>query len=585
MKYVYASILVALPSVAFGQDATAKATNEVAPSTPVAAPNAALEPAPPAAPVGEAAAVAPVLPPAGEAPPPEPVVQTPPPPATPGIGTGGFMDTRLTWTLGDDDLLHDTGQVFPLSQALSIGDRKQYRLFFDNLNSRFGGRENLSHLVLYKKMPAFIDNLETEASLVLRLDIAALSANDNNVNKAFYDAGSFIRLYYELQEKRGVSLTLWPIDTDRFRLGYLYDLSWGGTNAGINQSIFPRIQGASPGAKLQFEHEKFQVFAGFKTASIVQVEQSLSPGTREVEEIRVGQANYGFLAGGGVDAHKMVRIDAGTGYFQQGKFDLPDVAGESIYTLGGSARVVVHHPDQKVGQSADFLLYRNDPDKPLKLFAPESYTAGKTTWSGSLEFNHLWQKVKDFDQTGETLLQPARSGALQGTVKSGFFRASVTGIYRDLPYVLRNQPSFIPFQSIPNEATTTDELFFAAAVDYHFEGTRLTPGIGGGLQLPATFQTSSRDAASSPINRTVVVREQGNIAILPVNQDAVPIIQARVSLKWDVSDILSAVVWGQYIRDNNLTFVERDPAEGTVALRTFLSPDFFGFGTSVQARF
>ena len=78
---------------------------------------------------------------------------------------------------------------------------------------------------------------------------------------------------------------------------------------------------------------------------------------------------------------------------------------------------------------------------------------------------------------------------------------------------------------------------------------------------------------------------QGNLAILPVDRDSVPIFQARASLKWDISTILSAVVWAQYVRDNNGTFVERDPNEGTVALRTFISPDFFGFGTSMQARF
>src|SRR6185436_20862613 len=81
---------------------------------------------------------------------------------------GDFMDTRLTWTFGDDDIIHQTGQAQPLSPDASIGDRKQYRLFFDNLNSRFGGRENLTHLSLYKKMPDFISKLDTEASLVLR---------------------------------------------------------------------------------------------------------------------------------------------------------------------------------------------------------------------------------------------------------------------------------------------------------------------------------------------------------------------------------------------------------------------------------
>ncbi|MBW2459017.1 MAG: hypothetical protein JRI68_31245, partial [Deltaproteobacteria bacterium] len=32
-----------------------------------------------------------------------------------------FMDTRLTWTFGDDDLLHDTGVTVPLSPNANIG--------------------------------------------------------------------------------------------------------------------------------------------------------------------------------------------------------------------------------------------------------------------------------------------------------------------------------------------------------------------------------------------------------------------------------------------------------------------------------
>src|SRR5262249_38754728 len=127
--------------------------------------------------------------------------------------------------------------------------------------------------------------------------------------------------------------------------------------------------------------------------------------------------------------------------------------------------------------------------------------------------------------------------------------------------------------------------FFAAALDYYFDGPRLTPGLGAGVQFPATFHSTQTSNASAPIDRTVVVREQGNLAILPVNKGAVPIVQARVSLKWDVSPILSAIIWAQYVRDNNATFVERDPSEGTVSLRAFIKPDFLGFGTSVQARF
>ncbi|MBK8939141.1 MAG: hypothetical protein IPM79_16310 [Polyangiaceae bacterium] len=504
---------------------------------------------------------------------------------------GDFMDTRLTWVFGDDDVLKQTGQAFPLSPLPSVGDRRQYRMFFDNLNSRFAGRENLTHLALYKKMPGFIKDLDTEASMLLRIDLASLASNSGNVNQAFYDAGSYIRAFYHTaryddpKKVEGLGFTLWPIDTDRFRLGYLYDLSWGGTAAGINQSIFPRIVGSAPGAKFSYEHPLFSAYIGFKTAQIVQVEETLTPGTSEVEQIRIGQTNYGLLAGVSAQPQKNFHFDIGGGFFTQGKFDLPDVEGRAVWTGGAAARVVVHHEDAAVGQSIDFALYRNDPNKPQIIFRPEKYYPDKVLWQVSLEGDALFQRLKDFDVTGELTVQPAIAAALQGQLKIGFFRASLTGIFRDLPYVLRNQPSFIPFQSIPSEAETAPEFFAALAADYYIEAARLTPGVGAGLQLPSTFTSTSTDLSSAPISRTVVVRDQGNIAILPVNTGVTPIIQARASLKWDLSPIMSTIFWVQYVRDNNATFVERDPNEGTVALRTFVAPDFFGLGLAAQARF
>src|SRR4029078_3600203 len=118
----------------------------------------------------------------------------------------------------------------------------------------------------------------------------ALASNTNNVNQALYDAGSYIPAFYHTGDdpngKTGIGLTFWPIDTDRFRLGYLYDISWGGTNAAINQSIFPRLQGSSPGAKIQYDGDIFNVYFGFKTATVQQVQQTLSPGTSEIEQLK-----------------------------------------------------------------------------------------------------------------------------------------------------------------------------------------------------------------------------------------------------------------------------------------------------------
>jgi hypothetical protein len=506
--------------------------------------------------------------------------------APPGTNYGNFMDTRLSWTFGDDDFLHKTGELVPLSPNFSIGDRPQYRLFFDNLNSRFSGRENLTHLVMYKKMPGFIPKLSTEAALVLRFALASLSANTGNLNSALQDAGSYIRVFYNTgaKETEGLSATFFPLDTDRFRLGYLYDISWGGTNAGINQSIFPRIQGASPGLKIQYDAEKFYVFGGFKTATIVQPEQVLNPGGEgDVETVRVGETNFGFLGGLGVDPLKNLRFDAGAGFFQQGKFDLEDVRGKSVYTYGGSGRIVIHD-NMPVPQSVDFKLYRNDPLAPQILFAPEKYKGNEVAWSLSAEGSLLQQHLKDFNTPGAVKDQSAYAGALQGVVKLGYARLSVAGIYRNLNFVVRNVPGFIPFETLPSNAKTDPELFGAVAADYYIESLRLTPGIGGGIQMPATFRSEYTDGGL-PASRSIVVRQQGDESILPYNKDRTPILQARLSVRWTLSDVVGIVLYGQFVRDNNGTLVVRDPVEGTASLRVFQSPNRLGAGVAVQARF
>lgn len=514
--------------------------------------------------------------------------------APPGTGGHSFIDTRLTWTFGDDDFLNKTGVIVPVSPGFSIGDRPQYRMFFDNLNSRFAGRENLTHLVMYTKAPGFFPNLTTEAALVLRFDLSALSSQTGNLNSALYDSGSYIRAFYKVGEvvgadgkpkDMGLSAVFFPLDTDRMRLGYLYDISWGGTDARINESIFPRIQGSSPGLKLQFDMpDRFYAFVGFKTATIVQPVQVLNPGSEsDVEVVRVGETNYGGLTGAGVDVHQNVRFDVGAGYFQQGKFDLEDVRGKSVYTYGASGRIVVHH-QMPVPQSVDFRLYRNDPSAPMILFAPVKYNPGEVAWSASLEGSALEQHLKDFDRSGEVKNQLAKAAALQAVVTAGYARFSATGIYRDLNFVVRNVPGFIPFETLPDNTKTDPELFGAASASYHLPGPRLTPEIAGGVQMPSTFRSIFSDGGV-PASRTIVVRRQGDESILPYGQDRRAILQARLSVRWDLSNILAMVGWGQLVSDNNGTLVVRDPQEGTASLRIYQKPTRLGAGLALQARF
>ena len=506
-----------------------------------------------------------------------------------------FMDTRLTWVFGDDDILKATGDRSPLSPNPSVGDRQRYRLFFDNLNSRFAGRENLTHLVLYRKLPGFIPNLDTEAAAVLRFDMGQLAARSNNVNSAFYDAGSYLRLFYKLGSyeitnattgkkevrPKGIDLVFFPLDTDRVRLGYLYDISWGGTAQSINQSIFPRLSGQAPGAKFQYTGEGHYVYVAFKTAQIVEPTQKVT-GSQDIEFTRNQETNYGVLGGAGADVTSFLRVDAGAGYFQQGRFEQSEVLGQRVYTYGVSGRVVLHDK-MPVPSSVDFALYRNDPNSPMVIFRPETYSPGTVAWSASVEASHLRQNLKVFNAAATTL-QGATAVAAQGTVKASYFRLQGTAIYRDVPFVLRNQPSFIPFETLPAGAKTQAEMFFALAADYYVESAHLTPGLGLGLQMPSTFGSSSTNIFGTEISRTVVIRQQGDLAPLPEGKSRVPIIQARASLRWDFSTMMAAIFWLQYVRDNNSTRIEQ-ASDGTNYLRQFVAPDFLGFGTAVQARF
>lgn len=492
--------------------------------------------------------------------------------------TRDFVDTRITWTFGDDDVLTDTGQRVPVSPLPRIGDRPQYQLFFDALNSRFAGRENLTHLVLYARAPGFIPRIQTEASLVLRVDLGQLTTGSGNLNQAFYDAGTFLRVAYALNPSRprdSLSFTFFPFDTDRFRLGYLWDLSWGGN------SVFPRRVGASPGVRAQVDVGALSVWAGFKTTGIV-VPLEVVTQSRDLEVVRVEETQYGALGGLSYRAGELFRFDLSGGWFQQGRFDLPGVRGQTVYLYGASARAVFTK-GLRVSQSLDMMLYRNDPTAPFVAFSPETFSRGGVQWAVSAEGVVLRQNLADIDTPGRTQEQTGFAGAVQARMRAGYFSAGLTGLYRTVPFLLRDVPSFIPFQTIPTEATVNGELFFAAEASYAITAAHVVPSLIVGMQLPATFSSSVREGALESL-RTLVIRRAGNFSILPPGEGATPILSARFSVRWDLSRILSGVAWAQYVLDENSTLLQVD-SSGTRQVRIFQNAHQLGFGLTVQARF
>lgn len=489
-----------------------------------------------------------------------------------------FIDTRITWTFGDDDVLADTGQRVPVSPLPRIGDRQQYQLFFDALNSRFAGRENLTHLAMYARAPGFIPRVNTEAALVLRVDLSQLSTGSGNLNQAFYDAGTYLRVSYALSSQRptdALALTFFPFDTDRFRLGYLWDLSWGGND------IFPRRVGPSPGLKVSLDLGPLSLWAGFKTASIV-VPLDVVTSSRDIETVRVEETQYAGLGGVGLRLGDIGRFDLSGGWFAQGRFDFAGVRGQPVYIFGGSARVVFAQ-GLRTTQSLDMMLYRNDPTSPFVAFAPETYAPGRLQWSVSAEATAVAQNLADISNPGATTLQPGIAGAVQARVKYGYFGAGLTGLYRDAAFLLRNVPSFIPFQTFPSDAQVDPEYFVAGQLDYAFAAAHLVPSLIVGMQFPATFRSTVSEGSLQSL-RTLVIRRAGNFSILPPGEGAVPILSARASLRWDLSTIMAGIAWVQYVADANATLLQVD-GSGTRQVRIFQSPNQLGFGITMQARF
>jgi hypothetical protein len=461
------------------------------------------------------------------------------------------MDTRVTWTFGDDDVLARAGEVHPDSPLPGIGDRDGYELFFDNLDTRYTGREHLTHLVMYKKMPSLLDErLTTEAAVVMLFDIQALYGHSAAVSDVLRDDGSYIRLHYGWDRSRpqdGLEVVLFPLDTERFRIGYLWDLSWGG--GGIFTSNASRL---TPGLKVQLRSGNFYYFAGMKTA-VIRQEVEVPVGTDEHSEHRVqfvSETNYGGLTGGGVDILPWLRFDVSGGFFQSGTFPMAGLRTEPVFSYGGSARVVLHQ-GINVGMSADFSLYRNDPDAEAAVGRREEYIPGQFSWYLSLEGGVIGQHLADREFFGATREQMGYAGALQFRFKLGYLRGHATAFARNAAYMLHDTPSLVPFVAIAGEGVrVTPQIFGALGADYHFPSIHLTVGGMAGVEMPAFYEADTADLGW-------VLNDQGYRDYLPPGESPFPVIATRLSAQWDLSEILSLVALVQYIRDANQTRREK----------------------------
>jgi hypothetical protein len=451
---------------------------------------------------------------------------------------GRFMDTRITFVMSDDNLLAGTRERSP---DVGFG-RSNDELFFEGLESEKRGWETETQLVLYKRMPSYFRRLDAEAALVLELENWVDKDTWENETR-IGDDGSYLKLnlYTTADDFEGdhVSLTLFPMDSQRFLLGYTYDITWGG------EDIFPNKKGQVPGARLMWDfnvgkdHQGY-VFAGAKTARLLNT------------ELNEQQTYFGVLGGAGLDLTGFLRFDLNGGYFQRGPFqpaDGTELGGETMEAFGGSARIIAHH-GLPIANSVDFRLYKVSPDGASLLTAKQAYDGG-VAWSLAGEFTYVAQTLLDFgsaeDNDLEIVLQPAMAGAGNGRLRLGRARLHADFVTRNLSYVVFDIPGVFPYMTFPEASEQTPEWFIAGGLDYFFETPRLTPGVIVGFKRPASLGIG---------DETVVFRQEDDWEKLPAGDAAFDILSAKLTLKWDVAEFFVMAAELRYTRDQNRTRLE-----------------------------
>ncbi len=525
---------------------------------------------------------------------------------------GDYVDTRLNFTLTDENLLVKPGTTTPSVPGVRIGQPTSLGLmFFDNYDTRYTGYENLTHLVIYKSLgdkEGARGRFSGEAAFVLRL----LQFTD--VNLSSIDDGSYIKVTYwfdKLRDKKtNLSLTAFPLNADRMRLGYSYRISWGGSpiffkfnpDLPIGSSAFVTNTNPAPGAKLQLSDERYYAYVGFKTSLLL----------NKNPEVNDQVAVYGVLLGAGVDVvqnrrepgHRRpgLRIEANGGYFDRGTNPLfygTTVGPQGMHftdypvaSFGGTLQISIFDGITPT-QSVDFQLYRNDPMlSASRYFARPMYLPG-FNWLISMEATALGTTLQDVDSQNSTKIQPAYAGDINLRAQVGHLRFKSDFEIRSLSFMLINQPSLVPYQDFPNGSDYEPEIFGSIGADYLFNRIGLTTGLTAGIERPATFTPPPGQVIMAPLTgntggtiataSTIVVRNEGDLSILPTGKREVPIAAFKAEVREDFMEWFAMILQVYYQYDANQTHLVKN-FDGT-EIRTFNQANQLGFNLTLQARY
>jgi hypothetical protein len=455
-----------------------------------------------------------------------------------------FVRTRLTFYVGDDNLLAGNADRSP-----SFGIGNQYpELFFEGLNNEKAKVVTETYLVIYGKAPGFLPFLDTEGAFVAELSLSR-DPDDGQLIGRFRDKGSWLLATFWLKGRgQGpkVELTAWPFSADRFRLGYTYDLTWGG------DKIWARNRGPVPGFKLNVDLERFYAFVGAKSLPRLRADNN------EVEQYWGVLGGLGPNIPIGKDDAGRLSYDLGGGWFSRGTFQQDPHRATPVVGFGLSHRVMFTWKT-RMGASPDLKQLRNDPDRAESITNIPTFD-GPFGFGVSAELTTLWQTLIDPADVAATRYDDAITGAL--TAQVHFLRSMRVGfdlVYRDVSFLVFNVPGLVPYVGFAEGTEQRAQLYGAFWWDAFIDRAKLTPGFIVGLMQPAAFLSAEDDAGNRQLE---VIREANDYEIMPEGSEPFTILSLKGSLKWHLSPMMAMVGEIAFTQDYNQSRVITDPGTG-----------------------
>jgi hypothetical protein len=442
---------------------------------------------------------------------------------------GEFMDVWVTSAFEDTNVMAGPEAYSPSANFVQRGNRA----FFEDYESRSSDDISRAQLVLYRRDEGNWAGWSTEAAFVLRYT-PYLNPDQTEPGTALEDDGSYVRIIKALPgDDHSISLTGYAVDSGRFRLGYSYDLTWGG------KEVHSFTTGAAPGVRLQWQKGGNYGFAGVKTA----VGDYVDPESR----LKRNQAYYGFLVGGGIQVNENLKIEAGAGSFEQGQIQNVDYTtstlyGELIKAFGYSSQVAWRStPDIQWIESSDLKLYRNAPD-----FVKDSYISHRQIDGFGVlvqaEIDRLSHNLLDPVKGDTTTIETGTAGDLQTLLVMNSTTLGVDVVYKDLAYILFNVPGLTSGVAMNPNMDQTPQLYGRIKASHYFANAHIAPTLGVGLMQPATYSTSG----GTFVQYTERDKEQ-----VPRGQDPAPILSGLLGVQVDMSKSVVLVAEALYTIDKN----------------------------------